>query len=531
MKKFLTFTFAILLAFVLVACGSSSAKPESIEIKASSRAVRIGKTIQLTATVKPSGASQEVVWTSSNNAYATVSESGKVTGVGTGKAIITATSKEDSSVSAKITISVSESSGDDLDFSGYEIRIAYSPEVEYELDPRIDTTNVPEYSPSPTRKYSKQAWEEIEDKYGCKITVAGYRATDYYTRFNDIIDDGKNNTTEFDIYWVPTNQISNIYSVLLPMDDLYAAYGKNSMSDADKMARTYKNTLYGWSWTSGQITSDDAVIATNLNLLHQIGMDGDKEPAKLFMEDKWSIAEFEEWCLEAQTKLNSLPDATEENPYYVICGRMADWLRDLSRSCGIALADTLKFEINLDKPAVVDIANMLKRLYDAGCIDPSDDSSHSTSRIPSWQNQHALLNTGSSYFVNYKNRWKVNLWGDGDTHYGFVPWPYANDANHETARWGTYTQDCFVMPKAVTEKIKNAQNVSEDVTVENIFRIWVECYSRSQEIMNNAADYDKEKTDQINAENKWENEWGVKAWLYIQDNLSTKGIFELFYFD
>lgn len=523
MKKFLTFTFAILLAFVLVACGGAT-KPESIEIKASARSVKVGKTVQLTATVKPSGASQEVTWTSGNNAYATVDEAGKVTGVKSGKAVITATSKEDPNVSAKITISVSEASGDDLDFAGYEIRIAYSPGVEYELDPRMDTSSHPEYKISPTRTYAAQAWEEVEEKYGCKITVAGYPRTDYWERFTYIVEQGKNNDAEFDIYWIPTNQISNVYSALIPMNDLYALYGKNTMSDADQLARTYKGTLYGWSRTSGQITSDDPVIGINVNLMKQIGMDGDKEPAKLFMEDKWSLNEFVEWCLEAQTKLNALSQG-DDDKYYVISGRLSYWLRDLSRASGVALADTLTMELNLTNPKVVDIANMLRSLFDAGCVDPANQVD---GKVETWNNQHALLNTGSAYFVDYYNRWKADQWGagDGETLYGFVPWPYANDANHETARWATYTQDCYCMPKAITEKIKNAQNVSEDVTIENIFKVWFECFERTQQIMESAAGYDKEATDEITAANKWDTEWSVKAWLYIQNHLDTKGIFD-----
>ena len=520
MKKFLTLTFAIILAFVLVACGA--ANPESIEIKATARTVKIGKTVQLTANVKPEKASQDVVWASNKQDVATVDATGKVTGVGAGKAIITATCAANSDISAKITISVSNNN--DLDFGEYTIIIAYSPGVEYELDPRI-TTYPDSYKPSPTRKFAAQAWREVEEKYNCHIEVAGYRATDYWQRFDDILADGKNNTTDFDIYWIPTNQISKTSSALIKMDDLYAAYGNNSMSQNDVFARTFKGDLYGWSYTSGNITSDDPVIGVNVNLLKEIGMDGDKEPAKLFMEDKWHLDEFVAWCQEAQTKLNALSTG-EDDKYYVISGRLSYWLRDLARTSNAPLVEIVQRKIQLTDPRVVDIANMLHELYEAGCVDPANQVDGS---VATWNNQHALLNTGSAYFVDYYNRWKEDLWSPGDltgTLYGFVPWPYGADQTNETARWATYTQDCFVIPKAITEKIKNATATSEDVTIENIFKVWYECFARTQELIKNDPQYDKEETDKIVAEQKWDTEWSVKAWLYIQNNLNTKGIFD-----
>lgn len=521
MKKLLTLTFAMILAFVLVACGGG-VSAESIEIKASARTVKIGKTVQLTANVKPEKAAQEVTWASDKQDVATVDANGKVTGVKAGKAVITVTSVENPAVSAKITISVSSSN--DLDFGGYTIKVAYSPNVEYELDPRM--TNYPtSYHPGPSRKYAAQAWEQVEDKYNCKIVVEGYPTTDYWERFNYILEQGKNNTTAFDIYWIPTNQISKTSSALIKMDDLYSAYGNASMSQNDVLARTYKNALYGWSYTSGSITADDPVIGVNVNLLKLIAMDGDKEPAKLFMENKWHLSEFVEWCKEAQTKLNGLSTG-EEDKYYVISGRLSYWLRDLSRTSNVPLADPITRKIQITDPKVADIANMLHELFEAGCVDPANQVDGG---VATWNSQHALLNTGSSYFVDYSNRWKEDLWGTvEDTLYGFVPWPYGEDQTYETAKWATYTQDCFVMPKAITEKIANPADgaTSEDVTIENIYKVWYECFALTQKLMEEDPTYDKEQADEIVAHQKWDTDASVTAWLFIQNNLKTKGLFD-----
>ena len=68
-----------------------------------------GQTVQLTATVSPSNATNKTLeWKSSNTNVATVDSSGKVTAVANGTATITATAKDDSkkSASCKITVSI-----------------------------------------------------------------------------------------------------------------------------------------------------------------------------------------------------------------------------------------------------------------------------------------------------------------------------------------------------------------------------------------------------------------------------------------
>lgn len=69
-----------------------------------------GQTVQLTATVTPSNATNKALeWKSSNTKVATVSSSGKVTAVANGTATITATAKDGSkkSASCKVTVNIS----------------------------------------------------------------------------------------------------------------------------------------------------------------------------------------------------------------------------------------------------------------------------------------------------------------------------------------------------------------------------------------------------------------------------------------
>ncbi|MEG2136985.1 MAG: Ig-like domain-containing protein, partial [Clostridia bacterium] len=68
-----------------------SDKPISLKLSAKKKAVRVGKTVQLTAQLAPAGLGTDVVWRSANEAIATVSPSGLVTALARGNTTIYAT--------------------------------------------------------------------------------------------------------------------------------------------------------------------------------------------------------------------------------------------------------------------------------------------------------------------------------------------------------------------------------------------------------------------------------------------------------
>ena len=80
-----------------------------VTVTPASASVAVGATVTLSASVQGSGVSQDVVWTSSNTAVATV-DAGLVTGVSAGTAIVTATSVADATQSGSATVTVT---GDD----------------------------------------------------------------------------------------------------------------------------------------------------------------------------------------------------------------------------------------------------------------------------------------------------------------------------------------------------------------------------------------------------------------------------------
>lgn len=84
-------------------------KVEGITLDKTEGILNVGNTVTITATVAPEEATNPAVtWSSSDESVATVDETGEVTAVAVGNATITATSEDDSSVSANYELTVQQ---------------------------------------------------------------------------------------------------------------------------------------------------------------------------------------------------------------------------------------------------------------------------------------------------------------------------------------------------------------------------------------------------------------------------------------
>ncbi len=91
-----------------------------ISLSQSSLTLNSGTTAQLTATITPTNATNTTVtWSSSNESVATVDASGKVTAVGPGTAVITASATDGSGVSASCTVTVITDKSGSIDGHDY----------------------------------------------------------------------------------------------------------------------------------------------------------------------------------------------------------------------------------------------------------------------------------------------------------------------------------------------------------------------------------------------------------------------------
>jgi uncharacterized protein YjdB len=145
----------------------------SVSLDATTAAIIVGGTQQLAATVSPANATnQNVNWTSSDTAIATVSSAGLVTGVGAGNATITATAEDaTNAASASCDVTVSVAGGIDVtDPESVTITLAGQQAV-------LGTSSTMTVTATPSITVDSYAWyldgAAVADEIAASITVAG----------------------------------------------------------------------------------------------------------------------------------------------------------------------------------------------------------------------------------------------------------------------------------------------------------------------------------------------------------------------
>lgn len=109
MKKWIAFMLILVSALVLYGCNGSEEKKTTIReiiVENNPASMLVGETVQLEARIEPKEAPQTVIWTTSDDKIATVSDTGLVEAVGEGLVEITATAQADNKKSKKVTIKV-----------------------------------------------------------------------------------------------------------------------------------------------------------------------------------------------------------------------------------------------------------------------------------------------------------------------------------------------------------------------------------------------------------------------------------------
>lgn len=95
----------------------SSTTVAGVKLDQTTASIQVGKTVQLTGTITPSGASQKVTWSSSNTAVATVNADGVVTGVKAGAATITVKTVDGGkTATCKVTVTASAAADTTADY-------------------------------------------------------------------------------------------------------------------------------------------------------------------------------------------------------------------------------------------------------------------------------------------------------------------------------------------------------------------------------------------------------------------------------
>ncbi len=111
MKRLIIFLMMSIISFSIIGCSlPMGVKGIVISSDENVRTIVVGEQLQLTATVYPLESSQEVIWSSDNEAILSVDEMGIVSGVSEGTASVIATYKYSASISQKFAMIVEKAS-------------------------------------------------------------------------------------------------------------------------------------------------------------------------------------------------------------------------------------------------------------------------------------------------------------------------------------------------------------------------------------------------------------------------------------
>lgn len=526
MKKLLAYLLMLTFVFVLVGCGEKgkdkdpdgtdpivNTDPKEIKITGAV-SVAAGSKIQLTATVLPATASQEVTWESVKPEVASVSATGEVTGVSAGATVIRAISKVKATVTKQHVVQVT-STGDVVypDLGGYTIRIAQAGHALNEIDPFHA-----EYK-ALNKEAKKNAWDWVEENFNVNIEVVPY--PDYAEwgapRWNYIEQQAQSQKAEYDFYIVPDSQIGRFVEARA-LHDITSWYTKYTikhqagyMDEVYRQSGTYKGSIYSITDGSSGIYN---VMYYNVNLLERLGME--KTPAEMFNDGDWTYSAFKDYAIEAQTKLNALDDG---KTYYAVAGNSPYYWAGMSNAGGVKLADVSALKINVKDPIAIQAADTLKAIFDAKAMDPAKQVD---AGVTSWMDNRALFASGDLWFVNTSNRWPEDLWGEGDaTRYGYVPFPRPDGTAKEDQKIGLGGTATFVMPM-----YRDYSGYTADLNAENVYYAIFMSFVKTEEFQKNDPSYNEDVLRRANAQKYTATEDSVEAFIYISKNIKTAGFYD-----
>lgn len=161
--------------------------PESISVTGNVNRIVIDETVQLKSVVEPVAALQDVTYTSSNPAIATVSETGLVTGVAKGEVTITVKSVADATITATFKITVFDEAEIDINYEN----VLLDENLEAARFETITVDGVDYVVGYTAFKNAKDAFAALQE--GSKLVVkAGSYSDPVAIKYNNITIEGPN---------------------------------------------------------------------------------------------------------------------------------------------------------------------------------------------------------------------------------------------------------------------------------------------------------------------------------------------------
>ncbi|HHX78496.1 MAG TPA: hypothetical protein GX695_01945, partial [Acholeplasmataceae bacterium] len=472
--------------------------PEEIFVKGF-ESIYVNETYQFTAVVSPAGASQDVIWTINPETVATVSDKGVVTGISLGSAnIIVKALKEDGSfISSRFRVTVTEAPVviEPENLGGYVITIMDTESVLSDIDPFLEDYR------GVDKTHKQTAWNEVEALYNCDIQVVAYPDTAPWgpLRTAWINSNANSNTAQADFYVITSGIINELEAskALVDTNDLYTSFGKNSFSTGLKESVTYKGGLYAMSTGSYAENFIDKGLYFNVNLLESLGLEN---PAQMFLEGRWNYTNFEEYAKNAQSLLGEGQFAMSGEPIYYWSGMV--------NAAGIRIADTNKLQLNVDGSVQKQAAKTLRNIVNAGAFDVAGHNWDAD--VVSFKNGDAIFQSGEMWFCRYEARWAADMWGEGTTRFGYVPYPHPDTVLVKNSRISIKSQAVITMAN-----FRDYKHAEKGATYQGVFRALNEVFLRTTQ-------YSKEDISMNEQDIRLQN-----AAIFLDDQASMQAV--LFY--
>ena len=525
-RKLFVLIFIMFFALTLVACGNKPADdgpevdplvPTAISLKVKVAKVQINNTCKLTYAITPATAQGDAVTVTVNNDLATVATSGTTNiiltaGSKTGSVKVTITTSN--GIQASKTIKIQEEAVESYpDLNGYNIKLAQAEHALGYYDVKLTKETEDKYSfyTGADREFKIQAWDEIEENYNCVMTVDAYPSDAPWgpNRWSYILSQAQDESPEYDFYVVPDGQIPGFVAgnALVDLTDWYAQYGNNLMTEMTITASTYKHRLYAYNAYEMNTYN---ILGYNIGLWEQINKQDQtlKEPAQMYLDGEWNYDTFKEYCLKAQTALNTIYSEAESK-YYCLSGYGSLYWLGMVNAGGVRILDTTQLKVSITGTTETTVAQTLQEIFAAGAMDPSFQVDGG---VATWNAGHSLFNTGDFWFIGAtETRWPMDLWGQ-DTRYGYVPFPGDPTKDSSITYVGTTTEACIVMAAGRDWAYKG---FGDECTGENIYRALLDYYNTAKKYYTTSEDYDHAVEITNVANSKFGSQAAVQAYLRV----------------
>ena len=465
----------------------------------------IGYTLRFTVEVTPSGVSSSVTWELHDRSVgiATISQDGVLTGVSEGTARVRCVSTINGTKSSWIAIEiVKEPELPEIpNLQGYEIVIMNADSALVDIDPFLNGYTQAD------KVYKQTAWNEVQTEYNCKITVKAYPAEAPWgkTRVNWIIDNATNGTSQTDFGVVSGSWMGQFAAANAGVDTtrFFQLYGKNQIEPALKEASSFNGKYYcvsiGLSGTRNYVIKG---MFYNYGMIKELGLES---PAKLFNEGRWTYSGFKEWVLQAQAIL-------PENSYVLSGGPSIYW-SGMVNSSGLKLADKVSMKLNLTHDYSIETIELLEDLVSEGCY-AITEIGYDENCTP-FREQRAIFQPGEFWFVRAANRWPNNLFGEGTTEYGYVPFPYIDTVAKEDTRVN-FVGESVVMMIA-------GRSYPTGVEAEGVYRALQDMYLRTIDKQKSDPLYDAQEIKTASLKSKIDDPESITAAMFYD---GSKTIFD-----